>query len=154
MIRQDAVISHCKKYRYTLSRIWDESRPVILFIMLNPSKADAEQDDPTIRRCIAFAKTWGYGGLLVGNLFAYRATNPASLYRRRDPVGELNDQYLLDMATECERVVFAWGEHGSLKDAAQRIISLFPNAWCICKNKSGMPKHPLYVRKDAVLIVY
>lgn len=118
--------------------------------MLNPSTADAEQDDPTIRRCIAFAKSWGYGGMMAGNLFAFRSTRPEKLYGKKDPVGELNDRYLREMAEQCARVVFAWGEHGSLKNAHERVMSLFPVAWCLGKNKSGQPKHPLYIRKDQI----
>ena len=72
VIRRNAELSACGKYRYRLSRIWDDKKPLVLFIMLNPSTADAEQDDPTIRRCIAFAKNWGYGGFMAGNLFAFR----------------------------------------------------------------------------------
>lgn len=122
--------------------------------MLNPSTADAEQDDPTIRRCMGFAKDWGYGGLMVGNLFAFRATRPEILYREKDPVGDMNDLFLKQMSEQCARVVFAWGEHGKLYDAAIRVSAMFPGAGCLGKNKSGMPKHPLYVRKDAALTQY
>ncbi len=154
VIKRNAELSVCGKYRYRLSRIWDDKKPLVLFIMLNPSTADAEQDDPTIRRCIAFAKNWGYGGFMTGNLFAFRSASPEKLYRKKDPAGELNDRSLLEMAAQCERVVFAWGEHGSLHQAHQRVRALFPDAWCLGKNKSGQPKHPLYIRADAELIQF
>ena len=150
--KQSAVFSSCGRYRYGLSRVWDERKPVLLFIMLNPSTADAEQDDPTIRRCIAFAKSWGYGGLLAGNLFGLRATDPSLLYENSDVVGEENDKHLIQMAALCKRVVFAWGNHGILHERGIAVKSLFPKAWCIGKNKNGQPRHPLYLSADSKLI--
>lgn len=89
-MEKTAIISEDEKYRYQLSRCWDETKPRILFIMLNPSTADANIDDPTIRRVISFAKSWGYGGVYVGNLFAFRSTDPKGLKQIADPVGENN----------------------------------------------------------------
>ena len=84
----NAVISECGKYRYSLTRIWDESKPKVMFIMLNSSTANANNDDPTIRRCINFAKAWGFGDLYVCNIFAYRATNPQELLKVDNPFGD------------------------------------------------------------------
>lgn len=96
-----AIISGCGKYRYSLWRTWDKKLPKVMFIMLNPSTADAYEDDPTIRRCINFAKSWGYGGIVVGNLFAYRATNPKKLILIDDPSGSANHHYLTHMIERC-----------------------------------------------------
>lgn len=85
--RSSAVISECGSYRYRLERVWEAEKDRVAFIMLNPSTADASKDDPTIRRCIGFAKAWGFGGLIVGNLFALRSTDPKALYGHKDPVG-------------------------------------------------------------------
>lgn len=97
---KSAIISECGKYRYSLSRIWDENKANVLFIMLNPSTADGDVDDPTIRRCIGFAKSWGYGGIYVGNLFAYRATDPKELLKVENPIGFENIHHLMDMYNE------------------------------------------------------
>ena len=91
---QDAVISKCSKYRYSLSRQWNKEKEKVLFIMLNPSKADDKIDDPTVRRCISFAKNWGFGGLMIGNLFAYRTTYPKELFKTKNPKGKDNLKFL------------------------------------------------------------
>jgi len=83
----DAKLSVCRKYRYALWRIWDKSKPIVLFISLNPSTADEKEDDPTIRRCIGFAKSWGYGGLCMANLFAYRTKSPSEMMSAKDRLG-------------------------------------------------------------------
>ncbi len=85
-------------YRYSLWREWDSRRPIVAFVMLNPSTADAAKDDPTIRRCASFARSWGYGSLEVVNLFAYRASEPKRLRQTPDPIGPANDDYLVDAA--------------------------------------------------------
>lgn len=149
---QGAEVSTDGQYRYSLWRIWDSSKPLILFICLNPSTADATVDDPTIRRCISFARSWGYGGLYMGNLFAFRATNPAELYEAPDPVGPKNDNRLFSMASKCQNIVFAWGTKGVLLERNKVISSKFPNSRCISKTKVGHPGHPLYLRSDLRLM--
>ncbi len=108
-----AVISDCGKYRYTLEREWMTGQGTCLFVMLNPSTADASEDDPTIRRCIGFAQRWGYQRLTVGNLFAYRATDPLGL--REVPldvaIGPENDDHLCDLSHGASLIVAAWGAH-------------------------------------------
>ena len=99
-IVQSADFSACGTYRYALRRIWLPAAPQVLFIGLNPSTADEKSDDPTIRRCLGFARSWGYGGLIVANLFAYRATAPSALREARDPIGPLND--LVDRKPGCK----------------------------------------------------
>ena len=142
MIRE-AEISDCGRYRYTLSRRWDRSKPAVMFIMLNPSTADARQDDPTITRCIAYAKAWDYGELLVGNLFAWRSPRPDSLLSTPDPVGPRNNTALLEMAQRASKIIAAWGNHGGLKDRSQSVRRMFPGRlYALDINSSGEPTHP------------
>lgn len=151
-----AVISPCQKYRYQLDRIWDPDLPLCNWVMLNPSTADANVDDPTIRRCMAFSKKWDYGGIDVRNLFALRATNPKELQTSvgEDRKGPDNDFYLT--ALRSRKVVIAWGSHGSLYGRGARVIEMLKSAdvrlFCLGKTKGKQPKHPLFVRSDVELI--
>ena len=147
-----AVFSPCNKHRYQLWRIWDESKPNVLFIMLNPSTADTTEDDPTIRRCIGFTKSWGYGGLMVGNLFSYRSTDPKNLKLNQDEVldrkhADINNRHILKMWWKCDLTVCAWG------NPPIETKSIFPlegmkQLHYLELTKCGNPKHPLYLRKD------
>ena len=112
-ISKGATFSGDRLYRYKLWRIWDESKRPALFIGLNPSTADENIDDPTIRRCIDFAMQWGEGGLIMANLFAYRSTDPKELKGIADPVGRDNDEYLVDAHRKAGITVLAWGNGGS-----------------------------------------
>ena len=155
---KDATFSPCERYRYTLRRQWDASKPYVLFVMLNPSTADATQNDPTIRRCIGFAKRWGYGGLLVGNIFALRSTDPRRLYLVRDPVGPDNDVALVNLHHEASFTVAAWGVHGKFNGRGDRVLQLlvglaYPGklggpVYCLGITKEGYPRHPLYITSD------
>ena len=155
---RDATFSPCGRYRYTLRRQWDESKPSALFVMLNPSTATALLDDPTIRRCIGFAKAWGYGGLLVGNIFAMRSTNPHVLYKADDPIGVDNDVALVNLHHEAVLTVAAWGVHGKLNGRGDRVLQLlvghaYPGrlggpVYCLGTTKEGYPRHPLYIAGD------
>lgn len=154
-MEKDAYISEDGQYRYWLSRGWDCDLPTVCFVMLNPSTADAEFDDPTIRRCIGFAKLWGYGRLEVRNLFAYRATDPGQLRRVDDPVGPYGDVYLAGAAAS-SLVVAAWGCHGELFGRHRAARKLLGNTklYCLGKTKDGHPKHPLYLPASACLVAY
>jgi len=152
-MNKGAIISDCGQYRYQLWRIWND-KPRVLFICLNPSTADARQDDPTLRRLIGFSYQLGFGGLYLGNLFAYRSTYPSDLIRPNNPVGLENDHHLLRMAAFCRETVFAWGNDGALLDRHQQVISMFPDAMCLGITKTGQPKHPLYLPKDSQLIKF
>lgn len=145
-----AVISPCGTYRYRLERTWDADEPKVAFIMLNPSTADAEKDDPTIRRCIGFAKSWGFGGLIVGNLFALRATDPRELYSYSDPIGPDNNAHLRAIGMCAEQIVCAWGAHGSLHDRASGVAAMLDayNLSALTITKKGQPGHPLYVSAE------
>jgi hypothetical protein len=142
-----AILSDDGVYRYTLGRRWAPG-PAVLWIMLNPSTADAAVDDPTIRRCIGFSKAWGYSALTVVNLFALRATNPARLYRHEDPVGPVNDAHIVTQAQRAVEAVAAWGTHGALRDRAEYVRRLVDGIPLVCLGvtRGGHPRHPLYVR--------
>ncbi|MDS0280056.1 DUF1643 domain-containing protein [Halomicroarcula sp. S1AR25-4] len=148
--RADAVLSEDRQYRYRLSRTWDTEKPTIAFVMLNPSTADETEDDPTIRRCLGFAEDWGYGSLLVGNLFAYRTSDPADLRDVDDPVGPENDQHLRDICDEADKVIVAWGTDGDLHDREREFVEkLDVDLYALDTTKDGHPNHPLYQPADA-----
>lgn len=134
------------RYRYLLWRRWAEADS-LLFIMLNPSTADAAQDDPTIRRCIGFARRWGFGGVEVVNLFAWRATLPRELAKARDPVGPHNDRAISLAVARSRAVIAAWGVHGALGDRDAQVAQLLAatRLRCLGLTRDGAPRHPLYV---------
>lgn len=137
-------------YRYSLWRRLGGARRRVLFIMLNPSTADETADDPTIRRCATFARSWGYGRLEVCNLFAYRATDPRQLRRVGDPVGPLNDAMIARAMRRVECVVVAWGVEGARSRRADVVMGLLRSStvYCVGTTRDGFPRHPLYVRRD------
>lgn len=143
-MKQSAVISKCKHYRYELRRVWDDSKPLVLFIGLNPSTADEKTEDNTSRVCINYAKRWGYGGLLLGNLFAFRSTDQSALYSVADPVGPENDAWLKKLQAEANLVVCAWSATGSFQNRDTAVLSFLSEPHCLTKLKSGHPGHPLY----------
>jgi hypothetical protein len=147
-MQRSAVISACKQYRYGLRRVWDGTAPLVLFIGLNPSTADGSSDDNTSRVCINYAKRWGYGGLLLGNLFAYRSTDPTALYSVTDPVGPMNDRWLRKLQSRAGLVVCAWGNAGSYQGRDHAVLSTLVAPHCLARLKSGRPGHPLYKRGD------
>lgn len=152
---KDAVISNCGDYRYALWRIWDSKLPKVMFIMLNPSTADANEDDPTIRRCINFARAWGYGGLYVGNIYAYRATNPKDLAFNGYLIGEHNSKSLLYMAEKCDKIICAWGNNINRLENPIHILKsmgIGDKLHYLRLAKTGQPCHPLYLPSDLVPI--
>lgn len=148
----DANFSACRKYRYSLWRKWDDAKPYALFIGLNPSTANETEDDPTIRRCINFSKKWGYGGLHMVNLFAFRATKPCDLMRAKEPIGPDNDKQIKILARHAGIIVAAWGNDGAYLGRSEALTSMLPHLKCLKINKSGEPAHPLYQPKSAMPI--
>lgn len=146
-LRRAANFSRCRQYRYALWRWWGEGDDYALIIGLNPSTADHRQDDPTIRRCIGFARDWGYSGLCVANLFAWRATYPEDLKAAADPIGPRNDQWLRRLAADAAVIVGGWGNHGHHLDRARQVRALLPPWHALRLNSSGEPAHPLYLPK-------
>ena len=143
-----AEFSDCGRYRYRLWRNWSAFGRVVAFIGLNPSTADAEKDDPTIRRCIGFAKAWGFDGLVMLNAFAFRATDPAVLLHQQKPNGDGNN---LAIRTACEHaaaVIAAWGVHCPINRAEAVCQLVNRPIHCLGRTKDGHPRHPLYVKGD------
>ena len=153
-MQKDAILSEDKKYRYVLSRIWDESKPKVMIIGLNPSTADAINDDPTITKCINFAKSWGYGGVYMLNLFAFRTSKPKVMFSADEPIGVENDKYLIDYSLKCDKVVCTWGNDGSYKNRNSEIKSILSNLHYLALNKSGEPAHPLYLKSELIPIKF
>lgn len=147
-----AVLSEDKAYRYLLTRFWDVTLAPVVWVMLNPSTADAEVDDPTIVRCTNYAQDWGYGGVIVLNLYAYRATDPRELLTAADPVGPNNDAYLAyifdGVRPHGGPVVCGWGNHAKTpRVAAVQALAAAHRTQlhALRTTKSGQPGHPLYL---------
>jgi hypothetical protein len=152
----NAVFSECRQYRYTLWRNWSvglftrAGKPItyVNFICLNPSTADAVTDDNTIRKCVKFAKSWGFGAMCVTNLFAWRSTDPKVLKTLGDPVGSENDYYLENVARNADLVVAAWSQYGVIQNRAAKVRKnlRMPMSYLrMGKGKDGQPWHPLYL---------
>lgn len=153
-VKKDAEISACGQYRYRLSRAWDTAMPQCLFVMLNPSTADADNDDPTIRRCIGFARAFGCGSLSVVNLFAFRATSPTDMKAAEDPVGPKNDTTILEEVIYANGpIICAWGAHGGFRGRDRCVLDIIKQAsktpTALKITKDGFPGHPLYLRSDS-----
>jgi hypothetical protein len=145
------------RYRYALWRTWSNDYPRIAFIMLNPSTADEQRDDPTIRRCIGFARAWQFGSVEVVNLFAYRATDAKELLKVDDPVGEENNRFLIQAVERCSTVVVGWGTGGTLLGRDRQVMELLAgrqDVHCLGVTKDGQPRHPLYVKGDTGLVLF
>ena len=145
---KDATVSDNQLYRYQLTRIWDTSLPLVMFICLNPSTADHNNDDPTILKCINYASKWGYGGLVMGNLFAYRATEPLDMRKAKDPIGPLNNHHLKLMSNQVDKIVCGWGNHGKHLGRDEEVISMFDKLYAMKINITGSPAHPLYLKQS------
>lgn len=151
-----AVLSDDNAYRYRLWRVIGPQKRRACFVMLNPSTADADIDDPTIRRCMAFARREGCGRLDVVNLFAYRATRPEALRTVAEPVGPYNNHHIDATVSEADLLVCAWGASLTVW-AWPRVLTVLPllegtPAWCLGTTGNGSPRHPLYVPRDAPLV--
>lgn len=138
-------------YRYTLRRVWDEQRPTIMWLMMNPSVATEFGDDRTVAKCQRYARAWGYGGMFVGNSFAYRCTDQKRLLEMPDPVGPDNDAHLLDMARQADLVVLAYGspQAKGLRARGTEVARMLAHhgikVTALRLSKSGRPEHPLYL---------
>lgn len=156
-----ATLSACGAYRYRLTRYWGPG-PLLPFVMLNPSTADHEVDDPTIRRCMGFANREGLGGIVVANLYAFRATRPEALKQANDPVGPGNRDALAAIAAEATAndlpIVCAWGATGSLFGTDRAAVEQFWRSGvrlaCFGVTAHGAPRHPLYVASAEPLVPF
>lgn len=174
---KETIFSPCRKYRYTLWREWqcdemfegcnegerfsERMRQYVQFIGLNPSTADETNNDPTIRRCIDFAKRWGFGGLCMTNLFAFRATAPSDLKKESEPIShrdfdaghDWNDWWISAAAMQAGLIVAAWGKDGAFLGRGKRVLeNVLPgkSVMCLGVNSDGTPKHPLYLSKNSI----
>jgi hypothetical protein len=147
-----AKFSECGRYRYGLSEIWKKGRPLVMFLMMNPSVAGLDHADPTLIKTGKYARAWGYGGQLVGNVHAYRVTDRDRLVKAGDPVGPKNDATLLHMAKQAEIVVLAYGlPPKPLRPRAAIVVDILRDKFSLkylALTKNGTPRHPLYLRGD------
>ena len=155
LAQSSAMFSPCRTYRYSLKRTWDTSIPPLVFIGLNPSTADETVDDPTIRRCIGFAKREGCGGLVMLNLFAFRSTDPKHMKTASDPVGPRNDAVLMN-ACVGRTIVAAWGAHGTHRGRDTEVLRMLKDerVFCLGLTQAKCPRHPLYLKADAPLVPF
>lgn len=156
-IHCDARFNAEKTHRYLLERSWGhDSSNFVNFILLNPSIADEEKDDPTVSKCMFYARKWGFDGLYITNLFALRSTNPKLLRGHDDPIGENNDECIKSVAKRSAKIVCAWGNEGELMNRSQEVINLVKDdhkLFCLKLTKSGQPHHPLYFSRKATPIL-
>ena len=155
-VEKSAIFSADHKYRYQLSRRW-ESGDSLYFVMLNPSTANENIDDPTIRRCVGFAKKWNYSGIEVLNLFALVSSDPDKLLTTPDSIGIDNDKYLITASKQAKKIVIAWGNFGMrFQERVNEVLSIFSyrDIYCLGETESNQPKHPLYIPKYQTLNIY
>jgi hypothetical protein len=159
MMQKHATLSDCGTFRYRLLRKWGCGSP-LLFVMLNPSTADAEEDDPTIRRCVKFAQAHDYGALEVVNLFAYRATDPKDLRRAGYPVGPENDHHIAEAVRDSAGVCVAWGanaaglERPGIVLRQLRDLGVNRRLFCLRVTRGGYPQHPLMLPSSCRLMPF
>jgi len=142
-----------RKYRYCLWRIWDLSKPRVMFIGLNPSTADDKRNDNTITKVMKIAKHNGFGGVYMMNLFPYVTPYPSTLYIN-DEANVINDEWLEKIYDKCKSVVFCWGNFREAIDRSVEVMKIFVHPKCLAKNKNGSPKHPLYCKDETILIPF
>lgn len=158
---KSAIVSPCGRYRYRLDRTWDPGSGRIAWVMLNPSTADATDDDPTLRRVIASSQRWGFGALSVVNLFAWRSTNPHSIPLDSTAIGPDANAHIREVLAASDRVICGWGNsvptvrrHARESDVLDLIRDAGGSPECLGITKDGAPRHPLYLRGDTLPIAY
>lgn len=151
-LEKSAIFSEDRKYRYVLTRTWDKTKPKIAFCGLNPSTADEIDEDNTIGRVMNFASSNGFGGMYMLNLFAWVSRYPEELGTCGDPIAD-NDRYLKEYSTKVERIVFCWGAF-KVFGRDNKVIEMFPKAYCLGQNPDGSPKHPLYLKKITKIVPF
>ena len=156
MYKKRAILSKNRLYRYVLWREWDINKKTCVFIGLNPSTADENEDDPTLRRCINFAKDWGFGKCVIVNLFAYRATNSDELKKQEKPIGYKNNYHIKSQCIHASLVVAAWGNRGCYLKRNEKVLKLLKGVSlkCFKITSKGQPAHPLYQANNTKLINY
>ena len=153
----DCEFSPCRKYRWRLNRIWQPEKGVVNFCMLNPSIADENRNDPTVATTIQLADRWGFGGVVVTNIFAWRATDPKDMRAAAEPIGAENNKHIQQVARSAKLVMIAWGAHGHYLNRGEQVLD-GPlhglKTYCLGWTESGQPRHPLFVKRDKLPIRY
>ncbi len=156
-MKSAAIFSDDMIYRYSLTRVWNEEKPILCFLMLNPSKADAFRSDNTVSACLRRALAYDFGGLRILNCFAFRSTDPKGLLAVDDPVGPENDDFIRT-ARECGMVILGWGCHATLKNRNKRVLEILDECavqyFCLKKTADNHPQHPLYLKSSLTPIRY
>lgn len=152
-MKSGALFDKTRKYRYSLWRAWNDELPRLTFVMLNPSRADEDFNDPTIKACIDFANKLGFGHMEVVNLFAYRTSDPKKLKLAPSPIGKDNDEHILEAIRKADQTIAAWGNHGAHLKRSGSVVKLVEKKLqtellCFGTTKSGEPRHPLYIKRD------
>ncbi len=148
-MKSSAILSECQNYRYSLLRQWDNDLPLVNFIGLNPSTADAVKNDPTIHKCIRYAQRWGYGGIIMTNLFAFRTSKPSELMSYTgNKIGKDNDSHLIQARDTSALSIAAWGNDGVHDNRWKDVTKLFDCLYCLKISSTGQPRHPLSHLKD------
>ncbi|KAA3619944.1 MAG: DUF1643 domain-containing protein [Calditrichaeota bacterium] len=150
-IQKGAILSKCKKYQYALWRIWDAEKPIVLFLTLNPSMKEENEDNATILKCVELGNKHGFGGVVIGNIFGYRTDDPNEFINVADPIGPENDACLERFAKQAQTVIAAWGARGTFMERHDAIIRKIPDLHAFGITKNGQPLHPLSVPDDAKL---
>lgn len=156
-LHKSAVFSPCRTWRYLLSRIWDMTRLPAMFIGLNPSTADEINNDNTVTRCLGYARDWGYGGLVMANIFAVRTKDPKIMKAQADPIGPENNSHLAHAARSAGLIIAAWGNDGAYRGRSREVVRMLREArvelHCLRLTKQGEPGHPLYLPKNMQPII-
>jgi hypothetical protein len=140
-----------RRYRYLLWRNWGDTKRRVCWVLLNPSTADEEINDPTMAKCSRFSRKWGYGGMECVNVFAWRSSDPDVLYQVPNPIGPENDRYILEAVQRAQLVVLGWGKHGALHNRGKQVAELLKGKvmlYCLGVNGDNSPRHPLYIPED------
>jgi len=149
---KDAILDETRTYRYMLKRQWGEdNNNFVNFVLLNPSTANEERDDPTVMACIALAQNMGFDGLYITNLFALRTKNPDTLKQNKNPIGDKNDTFIKRYALKSKRIIIAWGNHGEFLRRGEKVIHIISQIqvpYCFEITKKGNPRHPLYIKRS------
>jgi hypothetical protein len=143
-----AIFSADRRHRYLLWRQWSTPQRLVLFIGLNPSTADETLDDPTIRRCREYAKSWSASGFMIANLFAFRATLPSEMRAFKSPIGEDNDAWIDAASATAYQTVACWGNHGDHLQRASQVLPKLVKPGYLKMTKANQPSHPLYLLKS------
>jgi hypothetical protein len=149
-----AAFSPDRVYRYALWRTWDDTKPKVMFVGLNPSTADETNNDNTVNACVRHATNWGYGGFVIGNLFAFCDTDQKFIWQVPNPIGPENDAWLKRLAKQSDKIIAAWSNDGWRDKRGEIVCKMFPEIYCLRRNKSGEPHHPLYIKTPSQPVKY